>query len=168
MGKLGWGLTVAGAAVVPLALLGRAADVKDAQRSPGVEVVTATRRDVGTAVKATGVVQPMIGGGGEGGSRVSGVVGRRHVRVGGGVEKGSLRAQLDARELMARRDQAAASLASAEAALAYARADLARKRELGTAKLIAPSELDVAERACAVAEQQRKEAEANLESARAQ
>ena len=168
MRKLVWVLAAAGAAVVPLALLGRAADVKDAPRPGGLEVVTATRRDVGTAVKATGVIKPMIGAEVKVGSRVSGVVERLHVRIGDAVAKGSLLAELDARELRARRDQAGASLASAEAALAYARADLARKHELGTAKLIAPSELDLAERASSVAEQQRKEAEANLESARTQ
>jgi RND family efflux transporter MFP subunit len=54
---------------------------------------------------------------------------------------------------------------SAQADLGYAQADLGRKRELGAAQLIPRNELDLAERACAVAEQRLKEAEANLEYA---
>lgn len=56
----------------------------------------------------------------------------------------------------------------AEANLAYARADLARKRELRASALLAPSELDLAQRAYAVAEQQRDGARATLEVAATQ
>jgi RND family efflux transporter MFP subunit len=96
------------------------------------------------------------------------VVRRLFVRIGDSVRKGQVLAELDARELLARRDQAAAAVESARADLSYAQADLGRKRELGAAQLIARSELDLTERACAVAEQRLKEAEANLEYARTQ
>ncbi len=54
------------------------------------------------------------------------------------------------------------------ASSSYAQADLRRKRDLAVAQLLSPSDLDLAERASAVAEQQRKESEANLEYARTQ
>src|SRR5262249_24619014 len=102
------------------------------------------------------------------GSRVSGVVARLHVRIGDAVERGQLLAELETRELTARRDQAAAALAQAEAGLRYADADLARKRELGAAQLLSAADLDVAVRGRSVAEEQRAEAAANLEFARTQ
>jgi RND family efflux transporter MFP subunit len=102
------------------------------------------------------------------GSRVSGVVRRLYVRIGDPVVKGQLLAELEARELEARRTQAAAALQSAQATLDYSRADLRRKRELAAAGLIALSELDVAERAGTVAEQQAKAAAASLDDATAQ
>jgi HlyD family secretion protein len=90
------------------------------------------------------------------------------VRIGDQVERGQLLAELDLRELRARSGQAAAALESARASSSYAQADLRRKRDLAAAQLIAPSDLDLAERAAAVAEQQRREAEATLEYARTQ
>ena len=77
-------------------------------------------------------------------------------------------AELDLKDLGARSGQAAAALESARATASYAQADLRRKRDLAAALLISPSDLDLAERAAAVAEQQRKEAEATLEYARTQ
>ncbi|HKI05784.1 MAG TPA: efflux RND transporter periplasmic adaptor subunit [Thermoanaerobaculia bacterium] len=138
-------------------------------QEPATEVVRrAPRREAEPVVTATGVIKPRSGAEVRVGSRVSGVVRRLFVRIGDRVEKGRLLAELDARELVARRDQAAAAVASARATLDYAQADLRRKRELGAAQLLARSELDLAERACAVAEQQLKEGEANLDFAAAQ
>jgi RND family efflux transporter MFP subunit len=96
------------------------------------------------------------------------VVRRLLVRIGDTVEKGQLLAELDARELSSRRAQAAAALASAQADLEYAEADLRRKRELAAVQLIARSELELVERACTVAEQAVQEAAANLDFASAQ
>jgi len=96
---------------------------------------------------------------------VSGVVKRLFVRIGDTVRKGEVLAELDARELRARRAQAAAALASSQADLSYAQADLQRKRELSAAQVLPRNELDLADRACAVAEQRLKEAQANLEYA---
>ena len=102
------------------------------------------------------------------GSRVSGVVQRLFVRIGDTVRKGQRLAELDARELTARRAQAVAALESARADLEYARADLRRKRELAAAELLPRSELDLSERAAAVAEQRVQEAAANLDFAATQ
>ena len=82
------------------------------------DTVRVTRRDVGRVIRATGVIKPAIGAEVRVGSRVSGVVTRLHVRVGDVVRAGDLLAELDARELRARCDDAAAALRVAEANLA--------------------------------------------------
>jgi len=126
------------------------------------EVVRVTRRDMGTAAKATGVIKPMIGAEVNVGSSVSGVVMRLLVQIGDNVEKGQLLAELDSRALKARRDADAAALLVAQANLDYAEVDLKRKRQLQAAQIISRSELDLAEKASAVAEQQRDQARATL------
>ena len=114
------------------------------------------------------MVKPRVGARVRVGSRASGVVARLHVRVGDSVEKGQLLAELDNRELAARRDQATAALASARAQRTYTASDLARKRALSVAQAIATAELELAEQAHAVAQQQVAEAAANLVYARTQ
>src|SRR6266567_4366602 len=94
------------------------------------ETARVTRRDMGSVVKATGVIKPMVGAEVRVGSSASGVVARLFVRIGDRVEKGQLLAELDSRELMARRDSAAAALRLASANLSYTRADLRRKQDL--------------------------------------
>jgi multidrug efflux pump subunit AcrA (membrane-fusion protein) len=103
-----------------------------------------SRRDIGSVVKATGVIKPMVGAEVRVGSSASGVVARLFVRIGDRVQKGQLLAELDSRELMARRDSAAAALRLSQANMSYTRADLQRKRDLSAARIIAPSELDLA------------------------
>ena len=120
--------------------------------SPAIARVV--RRNIGTIVKATGVIKPCVGAEVRVGSRLSGVVKRLYVKVGDPVEKGQLLAELDDRDLVARWDQANAELQRSLAELRYAQTDLQRKRELSVAKVIAPSEMDLTERACAVADQQ--------------
>jgi len=132
------------------------------------ETVRVARRDVGRVIRATGVIKPAIGAEVRVGSRVSGVVTRLHVRVGDVVRAGDLLAEIDARELRARCDDAAAALRVAEANLAYATADLARRRQLHADALLPPSDLDLSERAAAVAAQQRAQAAATLDFATTQ
>ena len=133
--------------------------------SQTADTARVTRRDIASVVKATGVVKPMVGAEVRVGSSVSGVVSRLFVRIGDRVEKGQLLAELDARELVARRDAAEAAVRLASANLSYTHADLHRKQELGTVKVIAPSELELAQQAYGVAEQQYKQAQANLTDA---
>ncbi len=134
----------------------------------GPEVVRVLRRGIGTIVKATGVIKPMVGAQVNVGSSVSGVVSRLHVRIGDVVEKGQLLAELDCRELRARRNAAEAAVRLAEANLAYSQTNLRRKQALHTEGLIPRSEFDLALQAQAVAEQQRNQVQANLEDAAAQ
>ena len=130
-----------------------------------VDVVRVAGRDVGSSVKATGVIKPMVGAEVRVGSSASGVVSRLYVRIGDKVDKGKLLAELDSRALIARRDAAEAAVRLASAKLDYTRADLRRKRDLSVVQVIAPSELDLAQQAYAVAEQQHKQALANLADA---
>jgi RND family efflux transporter MFP subunit len=167
MKKLFW-LLAAAVVTIPLVLLGRAAASRDGEASNGRDLVRVTRRTLSSNVRATGVVKPRIGAEVKVGSRASGVVERLHVRIGDQVERGRLLAELDTRELRARRDQAQAALDSAEATLAFARAERTRKRALAQAQLVSAADLDVAERGQAVALQQRAEAAASLEYARTQ
>jgi len=153
------------AAAVVFMVIGRVSAKPAGEPSPGAEVVRVTRRDIGSAVKATGVIKPMVGAEVRVGSSVSGVVSRLFVRIGDRVEKGKLLAELDARELLARRDAAAAAVRLASANLSYTRADLRRKQELNQVQVISASELELALQANGVAEQQYKQAQANLADA---
>lgn len=154
-------LALAGLVVV----FGRGMVTGTGEPAQAPEAVRVTRRDVARAVKATGVIKPMIGAEVRVGSRLSGVVRRLYVRVGDTVAKGQILADLDDRELLTRRGEAAAALAIAEANLEYARADRDRKRVLSGERLIPPSELDLAERGREVAERQRSGAQASLDFA---
>jgi macrolide-specific efflux system membrane fusion protein len=128
----------------------------------GREVVRAARRDLDAVVKATGVVRPVVGAEVKVGSQASGVVERLHVREGDRVERGQLLAELDRRELLARRDQAAAVLESARASAAQAAREQARARRLAAAQVLAQSDLERAEGGAAVAEASVAEAAARL------
>src|SRR5262245_13285113 len=130
----GVGLRVVATTVVALGLtLG----MRSPERTRGPDTVRVGRRNPGRGVRATGGSNPVIGAEVRVGSRVSGVVKRLFVRIGDKVEKGQLLAELDDRELIARRDQAAATVAVSRANVEYARADLERKRALHASRLIA-------------------------------
>jgi RND family efflux transporter MFP subunit len=159
---------VIGTIAIAAVLWARMEKVRGQQNLRGVDVVPVTRRDISTAVKATGVIKPMVGAQVNVGSSASGVVMHLYVRIGDRVRKGQLLAVLDSRELTARRDADAAALQLARANLDYAQTDLRRKQELKAAKIIAPSLLDVATQAYAVAEQQYNQAQANLQDANTQ
>src|SRR5262245_15650818 len=155
MKRVAWGVVATGIAAASAVAIGWRA------RSPGAPgaggdapVERVLRRDIASIVKATGVIKPRVGAEVRVGSRVSGVVKRLYVQIGDVVAQGQLLAELDDRDLIARRDEAAAALHQAEANLGYAAADLRRKRELAAAGGVAPAELDLAERALVVAEQQ--------------
>lgn len=165
MKRIVLGFVLIGAIAIAAVVLARAATSREQERSTKPEQPRVTRRAPEPVVSATGVVKPRIGAEVRVGSRISGVVRRLFVRIGDRVEKGRLLAELDSRELRARRDQANASLALARANLAFSEADLRRKRELAAARIIASSELDLAERAQAVAEQQLHQTEADVELA---
>ncbi|MEW6364816.1 MAG: efflux RND transporter periplasmic adaptor subunit [Acidobacteriota bacterium] len=162
MKKLAWGIVIAGIVVIPVAILTRSAARDDAQPSRDWTSARVTRRPVETNVKATGVIKAMVGAEVKVGSRASGVVAQLHVKIGDRVEKGQLLAELDDRELQARRDQAAAALAAAQANLERDVADLDRTRRLWASGLVAPADLELAERDRAVAAQRKAEAAANL------
>ncbi len=156
-----------GAVILGLAAAGffgwKRLDTAHARQASGTQdIVRVSRRDVGTQAKATGIVKPMIGAEVNVGSSVSGVVMRLFVQIGDRVDKGQLLAELDSRSLKARRDADAAGLQVAQANLDYTQADLRRKQELNEARIISKSDLDLAEKAFAVAQEQRDQARATL------
>lgn len=167
MRKSTWAVGLAVVAV-PLALLAAARVRRGAEETAARETVRVSRRTIGSFVKATGVVKPRIGAEVKVGSRVSGVVARLHVQIGDRVRRGQLLAELETRELSARRDQAVAALAAAEATTAFAQSDFERRRELRAAALLSAADIDLAERARRVAAEQRAEAAAGLDFARTQ
>lgn len=169
MKKLVFGSLVIGAlAVASVLVVRRNADARREPDLRGVEVVRVSRRNLASVVKATGVIKPMVGAQVNVGSTVSGIVSRLHVRIGDRVEKGQLLAELDSRELTARRDAAEAALRLADANLAYNRVNLGRKRQLYAGRLIAASEMDLAQQSYDVADQQRNQDQANLDDAATQ
>lgn len=133
-----------------------------------LKTVRVARRALTTEVKATGVVRPMTGAQVRVGPRISGIVRRLAVRVGDRVRVGQRLAELDDRELVARRREAMAALDVTRANLAFARSDAHRKRSLAAARLLATSDLEVAERAAAVAQQEVARAQAALDFAETQ
>ncbi|PTY07911.1 efflux RND transporter periplasmic adaptor subunit [Opitutaceae bacterium EW11] len=153
-------LSAAVAAIV--VLLARGSASASDPGTAAAETVRVVRRTLGSTVKATGVIKPRVGAEVRVGSRLSGVVSRLYVMVGDRVEAGQPLAELDARDLIARREQAEAEMRRCLAEMRYAEVDLKRKRELAGAAIIPPSELDLAERAGAVAAQQLEVARANL------
>ncbi|MBK8475760.1 MAG: biotin/lipoyl-binding protein [Opitutaceae bacterium] len=140
------GLGLAGAVFFPR---GVRADTPapSAVTTPAVPLVPADRAQI---VKASGVVKPRVGAEVRVGSRLSGVVKRLHVQVGDTVRPGQRLAELDDRELFARRDEAEASLRRALAELRYATSHLARQRSIAAARAISAGDLDQAERAFAI------------------
>jgi RND family efflux transporter MFP subunit len=169
MKRIVWGS--AGLAVLVIAGLAVARTGATRATNPSASsasVVRVTRRDIGSQVKATGVIKPRVGAEVKVGSRISGVVKRLYVQIGDSVAQGQLLAELDDRDLVALRDQAAATLRQLEATLRYAEADLARKRELFGARSLAQSDIDVVVRDSAVVAQQVAAARASLDYAGAQ
>lgn len=128
-------LTVALAATIAI-LVRTLPEARPATSRPAPPI----RRHTETAVKATGVIKPMIGAEVRVGSRVSGVVRQLFVHVGNTVREGQLLAELDDRDFVARRDEAKAALQLATANVEYARADLRRKRELNAAAVLSDAD----------------------------
>ena len=158
----GWGIALSVVAVSTIAVLGGARSTRVAEKFGSAQVVRVTRRDIGSQVKATGVIEPRVGAEVRVGSRISGVVKRLYVQVGDLVAKGQLLAELDDGDLVARRDEAAATVQQLELDLHYATIDLQRKRALSATGGVAQSDLELAERTAAVAEQQVAGARASL------
>ena len=139
--------------------------------SPGlaIRVITAEAGpERASVIKASGVIKPCVGAEVRVGSRLSGVVKRLHVQVGDPVSPGQRLAELDDRELLARLDEANANHRLALAELRYASSNLERQRSIAAARVISAGDLDLAERAFAVAEQKVAAMQAAAEYARVQ
>ncbi|MEP7343872.1 MAG: efflux RND transporter periplasmic adaptor subunit [Gemmatimonadaceae bacterium] len=162
MKRLAWIVVVIGVLAVAGFALARANSAPSDSTLGSATSIRVARRDIGTVVKATGVIKPRVGAEVRVGSRISGVVRRLHVQIGDSVAKGQLLAELDDRDFLSRRDEAAATLRELEANVKYARKDLERKRALNEANGVTQSELEVVERAYDIGESQVAGARANL------
>ncbi len=168
MRALLWSIVGLGGAAIAVGVLRPGGEARTESPPDSAAAAPVAHRDVESVVTATGVIEPRVGAEVRVGSRISGVVKRLYVHIGDAVRRGQLLAELDDRDLAARHDEAAATLARLEVELRYAGIELDRKRELRSRNSIAPAELDAAERAYAVAEQQVAGARASLAFAAAQ
>ena len=132
-----------------------------------------TRGDVVESVESTGTVQPLLQV--QVGSQVSGRVGRVLVDFNSIVKEGQLLAEIDTEPFRAQLAQATAVVASNEAQVVRARADLAlaeknleRQHALAAKSLNAPTDVDQAEGARAVAAAQLQVTLAQLDQSKAQ
>ena len=163
---------VAGAAIVIIALwvwpgfLISTADTGEGE--PSYRTATVGRRDIRSAVLATGVIRPMVGAEVQVGSRVSGILQTLNVSIGDRVLAEEVLARLDPTEFQARLDLALAALESAQVEEHFAGIDLTRARELRAREVIAETELDGVERRYQVSAANLSQAQANVRSAQIQ
>jgi len=103
---------------------------------------TVTRGQVRRVLEATGIIKAQVGASVKIGARATGAISRIHVRVGDVVKKGQVVAEIDARELQAQRQEAAARVRVAEAKARYAAQTLPRNEALTSQGMQAQSILD--------------------------
>jgi len=118
-------------------------------RAAGATRVLATakveRGQVRRVLEATGIVKAQVGASVKIGARATGAISRVYVRVGDVVKKGQVVAEIDARELMAQRQESAARVKLAEAKARFAGLTLPRHEALTKQGLQAQSVLDETE-----------------------
>ena len=144
------------------------AEAPTAPTAVATPVAPSAAVDPARLVKASGVIKPQVGAEVRVGSQLSGVVRRLHVQVGDTVAAGQRLAELDDRELLALHAKAVADHRLARAELHYAAANLERQRAIAAARAISAGDLDMAERAHAVAGQQVAAAQAAVDYAQIQ
>lgn len=97
---------------------------------------------VSRVLEATGIIKAQVGASVKIGARATGAISRVHVRVGDRVKKGQVVAEIDARELLAQREEAAARVRLAEAKAQFTGITLPRHETLTKQGLQAQSILD--------------------------
>ncbi|GAB6126910.1 efflux RND transporter periplasmic adaptor subunit [Humidesulfovibrio idahonensis] len=102
------------------------------------------RDSVRRVLEATGIIKAQVGASVKIGARATGAISRVYVRVGDTVKKGQVVAEIDARELLAQRAEAAARLKLSEAKAKFAAITLPRHESLVRQGMEAQSLLDEA------------------------
>ncbi|MHC1753078.1 efflux RND transporter periplasmic adaptor subunit [Humidesulfovibrio sp.] len=97
---------------------------------------------VSRVLQATGIIKAQVGASVKIGARATGTISHVYVRVGDRVKKGQVVAEIDARELMAQREEAAARVRLAEAKAQFTGITLPRHETLTKQGLQAQSILD--------------------------
>ena len=98
-----------------------------------LQTALVSRRDIGSAVQATGTIKAMVGAEVKVGSRITGKVERLYARIGDRVKKGDVIVELEQEDLKSRVAKAKADLELAEANLAVIRSG-SRKEEIREAE----------------------------------
>ncbi len=129
-----------------------------------LETGKVTRGKVRKVLEATGIVQAQVGASVKIGARATGFLSRVPVKVGDKVAKGQLVAEIDDRELQAKRAEAEAQLKLAQAKYRLASKNLPRRQKLVQQNLDSQSTLDEAVQESQVARWQVEAARASLET----
>jgi RND family efflux transporter MFP subunit len=109
------------------------------------EMVTASKRDVGAVVQATGIVKAMVGADVKVGARTPGKVVELPINVGDKVNKGQVIAKIEQDDLVAKVKLQQAVLAEAKAEEIRLAKDFERYKQLSSTSSVSPQKLDESE-----------------------
>lgn len=104
------------------------------------------KRDIASAVQATGVIRAKIGAEVKVGARISGKVEKLYANIGDVVKKGQVIARLEQEDLKAKVNEANMNLKIIEANLELAQKNLQRMQNLYAKDFVSKDKVDVAER----------------------
>ncbi len=130
--------------------------------------VTVMKQDLTQSVSSTGIIKPRVGAQVNVGSQISGIVEDLRVEIGSVVKRNALLAEIDPRTFRAKVAQSEAVLDQALTEEKYAGIELSRANALFAKKTIPQQQLDQATQGHELAMARRKQAEADLETARLQ
>ena len=136
---------------------------KTAAPVPRVVVAPASRRDMALTVDAVSTLDGYVNA--DIRARVRGILQAQRYKDGATVKEGQLLFTIDRSEYQAALDSARAALARAQTAAAHNHAQLARRKELGAARVVSQQELEDAEAADRDAGDQVRAAQAQLRQA---
>jgi membrane fusion protein (multidrug efflux system) len=156
------------AAVAPLAALalvscGESTAKPGPPAPPTVLVAEVAKQDVSLFVEAVGTLDGYVNA--DIRARVRGVLQAQRYKDGAAVKQGQLLFTIDRAEYEAASASAKAALARAETAAAHNKAQLARRQDLGAARVVSKQELEDAEAAAQDADSQVLAAQAQLRQA---
>lgn len=138
------------------------AGCKEHQNRPSaLQTTTVTRTNLASTVTASGIVKPQVGASVKVGPRISGLLQRLYVRVGDTVRRGETLAKLEHSALDVGVRAAATAVDEAQAQLALAKAQYARRTQLERDGIVSQEALEIAKETLEVDK-------AGLESARTQ
>lgn len=126
------------------------------------------KRDMGSAVQATGIIKPKVGAEVKVGARITGKVEHLYANIGDRVKKGKVLVRLEQDDLKARADQAEAAYLEAAATFDKAKADLDRDKPLAKEGYISQQNIDALQNAHDVARARLLKAKADQDYAKAQ
>lgn len=127
------------------------------------ETVTASKRDVGAVVQATGIVKAMVGADVKVGARTPGKVVELPINVGDKVSNGQVIAKIEQDDLVAKVKLQKAVLAEARAEETRLTKDLERYKQLSSTNSVSPQKLDESEAQYEMAKARTLKSEAELD-----